>query len=264
MKNDLRLLRNLVLIVVLAAEGVFAQSPYELETRQEIALLGTGLALELFGLYLNSIMPVLTPEQIENLSPENVNPFDRGTSANWSPKADKASDYLLNASRVWPVTLFLSGKIRGDTFKILALYVETVLCMAGPTLTTKGAVRRIRPFVYNNDLPLDQKTTKFARRSFYSGHTVEAFSSVVFTARVLSDYYPKSDYKNLVWGAALLHAGIVGYLRHAAGKHFPTDIITGAIVGSFVGYIIPEIHKKEAKAAGEPIPDFALSFSFQL
>jgi len=32
-------------------------------------------------------------------------------------------------------------------------------------------------------------------------------------------------------------------LRYASGKHFPTDIITGALVGSAVGYFIPFLHR---------------------
>lgn len=260
----MRLFRNIVVILLLSAVGVRAQAPYELKTKQELALLGTGIAFGLFGLYLDRTMPVLTPEEIEKLSPEDVNPLDRGAIDNWSPRADKASDYLLNLSRIWPAGLLLSGKIRGDAFEVLTLFAESVVCMAGPTLATKGAVRRIRPYVYNDNIPLDLKTTRFARRSFYSGHTVEAFSSVFFTAKVISDYYPKSRYKNLIWGTAFLHAGTVGYLRYAAGKHFPTDILAGAIVGSFIGIIIPEIHKKEQEITGRPQPDIALSFSFPL
>ena len=67
----------------------------------------------------------------------------------------------------------------------------------------------------------------------------------VFLSTVYSDYYPDSDWKYAVWGASLLTASVIGYLRYESGSHFPTDILTGAIVGSAIGYLIPFIHRSE-------------------
>jgi len=41
----------------------------------------------------------------------------------------------------------------------------------------------------------------------------------------------------------LLFASTIGYLRYKSGKHFPTDILTGALIGSAIGYFIPFIHR---------------------
>jgi membrane-associated phospholipid phosphatase len=46
-----------------------------------------------------------------------------------------------------------------------------------------------------------------------------------------------------VWGTSLLAASVTGYLRYYAGKHYPTDIIAGAAMGSITGWGIPALHR---------------------
>ena len=103
---------------------------------------------------------------------------------------------------------------------------------------------RSRPFVYNEDFSLSKKQTVGARHAFFSGHTSLTAASCFFTARVFSDYFPDSKYKPLVWAGAILVPATVGYLRVAAGKHFPTDVITGYAIGATIGMLIPHLHKK--------------------
>ena len=43
-------------------------------------------------------------------------------------------------------------------------------------------------------------------------------------------------------GAALAPA-TVGFLRVKGGKHFPTDVLTGLVVGAATGYLVPRLHK---------------------
>ncbi|HJQ66286.1 MAG TPA: phosphatase PAP2 family protein, partial [Gemmatimonadales bacterium] len=44
--------------------------------------------------------------------------------------------------------------------------------------------------------------------------------------------------------AVLLYsgAGIVGTLRVAGGRHFPTDVLTGAALGAAVGWLTARLH----------------------
>jgi membrane-associated phospholipid phosphatase len=41
-----------------------------------------------------------------------------------------------------------------------------------------------------------------------------------------------------------MFASVTGYLRYYSGKHYPTDIIAGAIIGSITGWGIPALHRK--------------------
>jgi membrane-associated phospholipid phosphatase len=54
-----------------------------------------------------------------------------------------------------------------------------------------------------------------------------------------------------MWAAGLLLATTGGYLRIAADRHYATDVIGGAIVGSAVGFSVPYFgHRpREASAA---------------
>ena len=45
-------------------------------------------------------------------------------------------------------------------------------------------------------------------------------------------------------------AATTGYLRYAAGRHYPTDILVGAAMGAFVGYLVPSLHELEGDGAG--------------
>ena len=119
-----------------------------------------------------------------------------------------------------------------------------MLITYGVNSIVKGLTSRVRPFVYNKHAPLEKKLDSNVKRSFYSGHTAQSFASAVLTSKLFSDYFPNSDWQGIVWGTSLLSASYVGYLRYLAGKHFPSDVIVGAIMGSVAGYLVPYLHKK--------------------
>jgi membrane-associated phospholipid phosphatase len=125
--------------------------------------------------------------------------------------------------------------------------LETALLVTAVPRLVKLQVQRIRPYVYNPDAPMQSKLTAEAKRSFFSGHTTSAFATAVFISGVYSDYFPKSAWKPYVWSASLLMASTIGYFRFESGKHFPTDIITGAVVGGGIGFIIPYLHRTSKK-----------------
>ena len=66
----------------------------------------------------------------------------------------------------------------------------------------------------------------------------------VFTGEWFSEMYPQSPFRGVVWAGALSAAALEGVLRIAAGKHYPTDVVVGALVGSGVSLAVIEIHKK--------------------
>lgn len=48
----------------------------------------------------------------------------------------------------------------------------------------------------------------------------------------------------MVWGAGLATASSVAILRVAAGKHYPSDVVMGAAMGSFIGWLVPMLHRE--------------------
>ena len=47
-----------------------------------------------------------------------------------------------------------------------------------------------------------------------------------------------------MWALAVSAGATLGVLRVAAGKHFYTDVLSGAAIGTAAGLIIPVLHFK--------------------
>ena len=198
-----------------------------------------------------------------------VNSCDRFVTYNYSEKASDISDWLLFSCIAAPFTLLFSSKVQNDAVTVYGIYAESLLYGTSLPFYGKAGAQRVRPYVYNSEAPLSKKTTAEAKRSFFSGHTAVAFTSMIFLSTVYNTYYAESRYKPFVWSGSILLASSVGYFRMAAGDHFLTDVLVGAIVGSAVGYLIPHLH--EAKEANDDLqypnlrirkPMFSIQFAF--
>jgi len=222
-----------------------AQSPYKLNFEREATIFGLGTALTVVTLKLNDDIEPLTIPEIGLLNRSDINSFDRDATYNWSSQSGIASDYLLALSIISPGILSLSDKVRSEISPVITMYFEVLIISAQLPFVAKGITQRIRPLAYNENVPIERKLSQNVKRSFYSGHTSLAFAMAVFLSTVYSDYYPDSDWKFAVWGSSLLTASVIGYLRYESGSHFPTDILTGAIIGGAIGYLIPLIHRSE-------------------
>lgn len=92
-------------------------------------------------------------------------------------------------------------------------------------------------------------------RSFPSGHTSLAFSLAVASGTVAS----MREYRlaPVVWGTGMGLAALTGYLSVAADRHYLTDVIAGAALGSAFGFAIPYLFHRPRDAAPQ-----RTSFSF--
>lgn len=223
----------------------YSQSPYKLDIAKESIFFGVSLSMGVLTFPLNDDIEPLMIDEINNLNRNDVNKFDSGALYNYSATEGNISNILLYTSILSPALLAFSDGTRNDFSPVITMYVETLLLSAAIPFVTKGITQRVRPFAYNDNAPISVKQTKNAKRSFFSGHTTISFAMAVFVSTVYSDYYPDSDWKPVVWAGSLALATTVGILRYSSGSHFPTDIITGALVGSAIGYFIPFMHRTE-------------------
>ena len=222
----------------------FAQSPYELRTGRELGLLGGGVVSLGASQVLRNEVDPLTPAEIRPLNRADVNAFDRGATYLYSSRYDKFSDVTLAGNAAVLGLLTIAGKpMRQDVKTVAVMYVETLLLANGIERTVKGITQRTRPFVYNPNVPLDEKTTRDARQSFFSGHATNAFATAVFTGEVFRHYFPDSKLKPVVWVGSLGLATATAVLRYEGGLHYPTDLLAGAAFGSLVGWGIPKLHE---------------------
>jgi membrane-associated phospholipid phosphatase len=220
-----------------------AQSPYALDPVREGVIVGGGVAGSLGALAIQHGIVPLTPDEVAGLSRADVNAFDRGATYRYSTTADGVSDWAVYGLLVSPCALLMSAPVRADFWTYGTMYGETLLLTLATVQLTKGLVLRTRPYAYNADAPMDEKTTVEARTSFYSSHTAFAFASAVFMSLTFQAYEPDSPLRPWIWAASLSVATATGVLRYTAGSHFPTDILVGAAIGTLAGVVVPALHK---------------------
>jgi membrane-associated phospholipid phosphatase len=137
---------------------------------------------------------------------------------------------------------------------VLLITEATSLAMLANTIV-KYSVGRARPYVWQGNPGLYSSATD-ANVSFFGGHTTFVFAVVVSgsTLFFMQDM-PGAPY---VLGFGLAAAAFTGYLRMAADKHYLTDILVGAGVGSLVGWAVPYLFhrpgRKGPPQAGDLMP----------
>lgn len=193
--------------------------------------------------YLKSQADKITIDDLPDRIPENIWGIDRGATNNISEQAQSLSDVFLYASFLLPLTHYSGVKCRSQGFVIGGMALETFFINDGITNTLKALTKRFRPYTYNADIPVEEKLSDSARYSFVSGHASNTAALGFFSAKVYSDLYPDSKLKPLIWTLGATLPAMTGYLRYKAGRHFPTDIIGGYILGASVGFLVPHFHK---------------------
>ncbi len=148
-------------------------------------------------------------------------------------KAAEKSDLLLFG--VFLGTLPLMPLLSDEDYTSLLLINMEIFAINGLiTHLVKSAVGRQRPSSYYETWENEEE----GNLSYFSGHTSYAFAIGTSTAMMLSRAYP--DNKSIIWGTTMSLAAATGYFRIAADKHYMTDVISGAVIGSLIAYYIQE------------------------
>jgi hypothetical protein len=134
---------------------------------------------------------------------------------------------------------------------------QDILIVAESTVITmtvaqgaKFSFARERPDVHaRSAAEREALATRGDNLSFFSGHASLAFSLATSAGTVAS--MRKHRLAPLMWIAGLSFATTGAYLRIAADRHYATDVLTGAAVGSVIGFSVPyfahrPIHDEQA------------------
>lgn len=253
-----------VVALLLLSSGARAEEPYALEADRETALIAGGLGLLVTGHILrDEELPAAPPPPFHD--PAELRWFDRGAASRWSRSAAHASDWLDLGLAVSPYALGAFDDDAGGTTALMQ--TESLLLTSGVVAVLKEAVGRSRPYTYNEDptIPAAERARRFATRSFPSGHAATAFASAMLLGEVYGELHPDDDARHWVRYGSLAAAGVVSYLRYAAGVHFPSDILAGAAIGAAIGWAVPALHETDGDddgGAGGPAPGLVLGFGF--
>jgi membrane-associated phospholipid phosphatase len=219
--------------------------PYSLDLEKELAVYGVGGAMLIASMIVRSNIAPLTEEEVAALDPMDVPAFDRGTIT--SKKVVTAGDLLLLSSMFFPFTFFSHEETKKDINTLTVMTGEVFVLQLGLNFLVKALTQRVRPYCYDDNTPLTEKTTVSAKLSFYSGHTSTTAAMSFFVAKVFSDYLSSSSIKFVIWTSAAIYPALTGLLRLGSGSHFRSDIIVGYVTGALIGYLIPVLHKSKLK-----------------
>lgn len=216
---------------------------YHTSLNLDLPIISAGLLLNSYALVKTNAIEKPTTEQLVSWSRTEVPAWERSATYQWSERAADWSDIVQVAAAMAPLTLLGSDKIRSDIKSVGMMYAEAFLLNQGLISSIKSTVKRRRPYVFNEEVNYELKYRKQVFFSFVSGHTMSSASMTFLTAKIYSDFYPDSNYKNYIWAGAIAIPAITGYLRYKAGRHFYSDLMVGYGLGAITGIFIPELHK---------------------
>jgi membrane-associated phospholipid phosphatase len=201
----------------------------------------------------------LAPDECRWCDGDDLNGLDSGVrdalkwddvqaARTWSNVTGYAAEPLVGFGAL----ALLAWRDDASTDQIIDDQLIVMEAVVGAALINQGVkflAGRERPFV--RALPPGEKgTSNDENLSFFSGHSSLTFSIAVASGTVATMRHYRGA--PAIWATGLTLAATTGYLRIAGDKHYFTDVLTGAVVGSFVGFAVPYWLHKDGGGGGEP------------
>ena len=253
-----------LILILLSAHQLEAQDftlkkvsdfPYELKAEQEMGLMLTGT-----GLLYGSALGQMNKQKwgnipISRLNPKDVWFLDRPATNYYTKRLNKWREFLepgtslatLGLIGTYGITSFFQNKNWYELMTLTLMYMEGLYISTGSELLVKALVNRPRPYTYNLDLPLSERTRGGNNESFFSGNATLLFYNAAFISLTAYDLFDDSRLTAYLIGATFGLAELSAFWSVRSGMHFPTDVLTGAIWGSGTALLINKLHKKGAK-----------------
>ena len=215
-----------------------SQSAFTYDIKQDIVIGSLAVLSSIVPFFINN-----EPETIPTgLHRDSINDFDRVFMFSYNRPLGIAGDIGLYGLFALPI-LSLSGNFNNkDTLLTYGImYAQSILLVYGTCEILKISIGRYRPYSYFGDIPSGFEDDYY--KSFPSRHSAFAFMSASFFAATFFAEQPESSWKiPLILGSYTLATGVAA-IRVASGVHFLTDVLAGAAIGSFIGWVIPILHK---------------------
>jgi membrane-associated phospholipid phosphatase len=194
----------------------------------------------------------MSPVDTGALNRDDLWTMDRWGAGLYSHKAGVASNLGIFPLLGLPMAVtaleaLQGGQSWGAAVTDGVVYAEAMLISSSLNLLVRSTGIHPRPLVYGRDVPASDRLSPEASGSFYSGHANAAFLSAVYFSYTHSLRHPGSRYQGAIWAGSLAAAATVAGLRVAAGKHFLSDVVVGAAMGSFFGWAFPYMHRNRER-----------------
>ncbi len=232
---------SIVLNFFLCLSFLSVNAQYNFKPKREYPVLIGSTAVFGTSLYLQSRVKPLSIGEINQLNASDINRFDRYACSQWNTKIKTSSDILAAASVLLPAYFILNTTTRKESFKIVNVSLQSFMTAQALANVLKLS-KRNRPFLYNPNVELSEKLKSDSRMSFFSAHTTTVASACFSFAFAHKAYFPNSKANPYILGSAFVVPAIEGLLRVKAGKHFPTDVITGYLVGLGSAWLMHKVH----------------------
>jgi undecaprenyl-diphosphatase len=159
---------------------------------------------------------------------------------------------LYSAAGFAVLDTFLSGGRNGWDAAVVdgIMYSESVALTLALTGFSKIAVRRARPVAYKDCAAANAQARSTTcsstdlELSFFSGHA-STVSAIGATATYLA-FERAGSAAARPWITLAASVGLTAFVsveRVRAGKHFPTDVLAGALTGATIGILVPHLHR---------------------
>jgi len=233
------LLRAIVIFCSVTT-AVHGQSGFELKPIRETSFIGAGLILHGTSIFLEhrnrtAPAPVLNFDRIPGI--------DRLATRLWHPTAHKTSNILFGVALAASFATAIIGDEHAKPLVPIVIIASSGFLASGLTNTVKELVRRPRPYLYNSSAPTVPFPSNNDQLSFWSGHTANTAALTFACASMVQRSDASAGAKTVTWIGAALAPAAMGYLRVRAGRHFPTDVLTGYAVGALIGLALPYFHR---------------------
>lgn len=124
-----------------------------------------------------------------------------------------------------------------QTFKLLPMVAIVIAVSDQLSVFFKNLVERLRPcheLSLQNIIHLVNNNCG-GQYGFYSSHSSNSMALAIFVVFLLNNQY---NYLKYILGFYVL---LVGYSRIYLGAHYPTDVLTGWIAGTMIGWTAAKV-----------------------
>jgi len=198
------------------------------------------------GVGAAGLVPILLADHLPHATcapcdPTHLLGLDRNAVGPVRPGVARASDAMLVSTVFAAGALMLDARARqpgATNLEDLAVLTQALAVDGAVTEWTKVLFHRPRPYLYATGA---QYQTPEDGLSFPSGHASVAFTAAAAYASMMQRRHQLRQHTGetvLLFAAASATA----VLRVIARKHFPTDVLAGAVLGTATGWVVPQLH----------------------